>query len=205
MAEFVTQILTTDGPKLIDYNALANKPLADTTLTQAGSFADAQAVGEMKTQFENDMQELSTNLQELSSEVTDLTPEDIGALNTENVVNNLITDTEGYALDARQGAELARQVAQKASTARYQATLIASGWSSKVPYTQTVNVEGILLTDDPFVDVDMGDVTSGDSGMTLLEAWSFVGRVTANEGNITAYCYDEKPTVDIPLVLKVVR
>lgn len=94
----------------------------------------------------------------------------------------------------------------KASTAGYTAILPAAGWSSgNVPYGQEVAVPGILETDNPFVDVDMSGAYTGNQGTALTEAWSFVGRVTAKAGSIAAYCYEEKPTVDIPLVIRVVR
>lgn len=96
-------------------------------------------------------------------------------------------------------------ISQKATTARYSVTLSSSGWSSSAPYTQTVNVSGILATDDPFVDVDMSGATTTAQGMALIEAWGLLGRITANAGSITAYCYEEKPTVNIPIILKVVR
>ena len=98
------------------------------------------------------------------------------------------------------------QVGKKASTNVYYSTLTASGWSGTAPYTQTAAASGILSTDVPFVDVDMSGATGSEAGATLQEAWGFVGRVTVSEsGEITAYCYEEKPTVDIPLILKVVR
>ena len=42
----VTRIRTEKGDLPIDYNALANKPTTDDTLTHSGSFADAKAVGD---------------------------------------------------------------------------------------------------------------------------------------------------------------
>lgn len=123
---------------------------------------------------------------------------------------NALTATEaGYALDARQGKTLddkiTRLSAEAARTASYSATLTASGWSASAPYQQTVSAEGILATDDPFVDVDMSGASGSAQGTALTEAWGFVGRVTAGEGQITAYCYEEKPAVNLPVILKVVR
>lgn len=46
MAEYVTKIRTESGDKQIDYNALANLPQTDATLTKSGAFADAKAVGD---------------------------------------------------------------------------------------------------------------------------------------------------------------
>ena len=108
-------------------------------------------------------------------------------------------------MDAQSGVELAAEVAGKASTAGYTATLLGTGWSAGVPHTQTVAVEGILATDNPFVDVDMSGATTGAAGTALSDAWTLVGRVEAGAGSITAHCYDDAPAVDIPLILKVVR
>ena len=42
-------------------------------------------------------------------------------------------------------------------------------------------------------------------GKALTDAWTFVGRVDTGDGTVTAYCYEEKPEVDVPVILKVVR
>lgn len=46
MADFITGIMTQQGPKKIDYAAIGNRPASDTTLSQSGAFADAKAVGD---------------------------------------------------------------------------------------------------------------------------------------------------------------
>lgn len=102
-------------------------------------------------------------------------------------------------------ADALSAIGQKASTQRFSATLSASGWSSSAPYIQTVNVSGLLSTDDPFVDVSLSGASTTSAATALMEAWGFVGRVNAGAGTITAYCYEEKPAVAIPLILKVVR
>lgn len=123
----------------------------------------------------------------------------------EQIANNLITTEEGKVLDARQGYAIAVILSQKAETADYTAVFSVDKWSSEAPYTQTVPVEGILLTDTPFIDVDMANAENSEKGASLTQAWTFIGRVVANEGSITAYCYEFVPEVDIPVVLKVVR
>lgn len=121
------------------------------------------------------------------------------------VVNSLTMTEAGYALDARQGKVLNEKIAQAATTATYSATLTAAGWSASAPYTQTASAAGVLSTDDPFVDVDMSGASGSAQGTALTEAWGFVGRVTAGNGQITAYCYEDKPAVNLPVILKVVR
>lgn len=46
MPKFVTRIRTSDGDLPVDYNALANLPESDATLSNSGSFADAKATGD---------------------------------------------------------------------------------------------------------------------------------------------------------------
>lgn len=84
-------------------------------------------------------------------------------------------------------------------------TFPVSGWSSTVPYTQTVAAPGLLVTDGHCpADVDMSGATV-DNFASLLESWFAVGRLVTGNGTLTAYCYDEKPTVDLTVHVKVVR
>lgn len=46
MSQYITKIKTNQGDKQIDYNALANLPTPDTTLSVSGQSADAKAVGD---------------------------------------------------------------------------------------------------------------------------------------------------------------
>ena len=95
------------------------------------------------------------------------------------------------------------QLNNKATTNLYTATLTSSGWSSSDPYTQTVSVSGILSTDTPIADVVLDVVTS--TAMTQISAWMCVSKIETANGSITATCLEEKPTIDIPIQLKVVR
>lgn len=91
----------------------------------------------------------------------------------------------------------------KATTALYTGTLTSSGWTSAAPYTQTVNVSGILATDVPIVDLVLSSTTS--TAISQTEAWSCVSKIETAAGSITATCLEEKPAIDIPIQLKVVR
>ena len=97
----------------------------------------------------------------------------------------------------------AKDIKLKAETAIYNGTFSSSGWSGSAPYTQTITVSGVRSTDYPFVDIDLSDVSNASA---VIEAWAMVGRCTVSADNkVTAYCYEDKPTVDIPIVFKVVR
>lgn len=95
------------------------------------------------------------------------------------------------------------QLSGKATTTVYTATLTSGGWSSSAPYTQTVNVSGILATDNPIVDVVLDANTS--TAMSQISAWVCVSKIVTSDGSITATCLENKPITDIPIQLKVVR
>jgi hypothetical protein len=83
-------------------------------------------------------------------------------------------------------------------------TLSKNGWSTSAPYTQTVSMNGIKASDNPVVDINMASATTSNSS-DLIAAWGLVGRIATNNNSITAYCYEEKPTVDISVNLMVVK
>lgn len=127
------------------------------------------------------------------------------AITKEKVANNLTTTEEGKALDARQGKILSDEVTKRATTAFYKGTLTKSGWSGAPPYSQTVSISGITASDTPILDVDMSDITKPSDGIDRSGNWSRIGRAVTGENQITIYCYEEKPVVDLPFVLKVVK
>lgn len=95
------------------------------------------------------------------------------------------------------------QLNDKATTTLYTATLLSSSWSNSAPYTQTVNISGILSTDVPIIDVVLSSTTS--TAKSQMESWSFVSKIDISSGSILATCFEEKPTIDIPIQLKIVR
>lgn len=106
---------------------------------------------------------------------------------------------------ARSEAAAAKAAADtKAVRAVYTATLTAGGWSVSAPYTQTVTVAGLKAADMPVVDVDMSAATA-DTAAEIQGAYALIGRMTTGENKMTAYCYEEKPEMNLGLNLLVVR
>lgn len=81
--------------------------------------------------------------------------------------------------------------------------LPASGWSSTAPYTQTVAVEGLPEVDRPTADWDFSGATL-DNYEALAEGFACITRLVTAAGSLTAYCYAEKPAVDLSVFLKAV-
>ncbi len=83
------------------------------------------------------------------------------------------------------------------------ATLTTASWTGTTsPYSQSVAVSGILATDTPIIDI----VTSGtySTDEARIEAWGYIYRAVTADGSITFYA-TEKPTVSLPIQIKVVR
>lgn len=61
MADYITRIRTESGDLPVDYNALANLPQSDATLTKSGRFADAKAVGDKINYINSEIKELNSS------------------------------------------------------------------------------------------------------------------------------------------------
>lgn len=83
-------------------------------------------------------------------------------------------------------------------------TFSASGWSENLPYTQQVAVQGIRVTDYPIIDIDMSNTTV-DNNEELLTNWGYIGRIVTDDNSLTAYCYEDKPTLDLSVNLITIR
>lgn len=81
-------------------------------------------------------------------------------------------------------------------------TLLASGWSSSVPYTQTLTVQGVNAGDEPIIAAGKPLTLDSASYKALNKAFGMIDRITTGDGTITAYCYTNKPTVNVPIVIK---
>lgn len=80
-------------------------------------------------------------------------------------------------------------------------TLLASGWSGSVPYTQTVDVPGIKATDK----VQLMSAVKKDTPAETAKMWEkMAGMIKAGEaldGQAVFYCPSKKPTEDFNVKL----
>lgn len=84
-----------------------------------------------------------------------------------------------------------------------QVTLTAAGWSGNGPYTQKVNVSGVLASDR----VHWGVVYSSNAQTALAEkeAFALVDDLDSAAGSVTFTCFEEKPGVNLTIALEVNR
>lgn len=168
----------------------------DTTLTVYGAGAEAEATGkaiEAAKKVAEDHAAVTANPHKVSKEQVGL-----GNVDNTSDMDKPVSNAQKEAIDH------AISVAnEKATTEMLKGTLLASGWSDSAPFTQTVTIEGILKDDYPLVDIDLSEV---EDVKRVIEGWCMVGRLKVDSDHtIIAYCYEEAPAVDIPLVFKVVR
>lgn len=82
-------------------------------------------------------------------------------------------------------------------------TTLDTTWTgSSAPYSKTQAVAGILATDTPVIDIVMSGTYATDEARA--SAWGNIYRITTAADSITLYA-KEKPTVSLPIQLKVVR
>lgn len=81
-------------------------------------------------------------------------------------------------------------------------TLLAAGWSSTAPYTQTVSVAGITADDKPIASLYLSDGITAAEVKLQSKAFACVDRATTGTGNITVYCYNKKPAADFQIQMK---
>ena len=81
-------------------------------------------------------------------------------------------------------------------------TFTADGWSSVVPYTQTIAVEGITESLNPRIDLKVSENVV--TGKAEEIAFSYFTRVTTGDGILTAYCYETKPNIDVTIMIEVI-
>lgn len=86
-------------------------------------------------------------------------------------------------------------------------TLFASGWSSSGDgFEYTLKVTGIKSTDNPHITPVYAGITNISLSKQQMDAWAHVSKAAAwTDGIITFSAIDEKPTVDIPIQIEVMR
>lgn len=80
----------------------------------------------------------------------------------------------------------------------FQAVILASGWSATPPYTNTVSIIGVQ-------EADMPHIAAVITTAQIREAWCFVTGGTAKKDAIEFTALEDKPTVDIPIQVEVLR
>lgn len=88
-------------------------------------------------------------------------------------------------------------------SANYTAILTADNWSGDTaPYTQTVEMTDITAETSPIIDLSVSDDI--DVGKEEIAQWSYITKAVTDENVIVFSCYEDKPTIDLNIKVKVV-
>ena len=121
-----------------------------------------------------------------------------------DLIVNDVTGTKVYKLyngkngkDGRDG--ITTVVSQKQF---FNATFTADGWQgTNAPYTQTIALEAMTEELNPIVDLVVSDVVA--VGLAEELNYNYITKITTGNQSLTAYCYKEKPTVDLNIIVEV--
>lgn len=83
------------------------------------------------------------------------------------------------------------------------ATISTSWTGSDAPYTQTVSISGVLVSDTPHI-IPMYSTTL-ETAKAQKEAWAKVSKSETAADSIIFTCFEEKPTTAIPIQIEVIR
>ena len=134
---------------------------------------------------------VGTTMPRTNYEQTDSTKADYlkGKDALDRKIEKAVTDSKAYA---------------DGKTKIFSTVLVAGNWTgTSAPYTQTIHIEGILETDNPFYGV-MYDADQ-DTRLAQKEAFAMVDDLDTADGSVTFTCFEEKPGVDIPIRMEVHR
>ena len=183
-----------DAPLPDDFNRIEGnvQDLQNTKETPAGAQAKADAAEtSAKSYADNIGTALSGIIGSLGSLLTTVKTNIVAA------INSLKSE-----LDAHKAETASINAIGHVYAAEFTATLSTSWSGSAAPYTQTVTINGITSAHNPIIDVVMSGTYSTDQ--QRIEQWGYIYRAVTGTNQITFYA-SEKPTVSLPIRVKVVR
>lgn len=135
------------------------------------------------------------NIQDAVETINDKVEDRVTIEAMNETVEELTTDIEN----------INRKAEGKANTVTLYTTIFTSGFdrNSSKPYSQTISVPGILETDNPIIGILKSE--SYEAAVEQRDAWGTISRITCGNDEITVYCYEEIPTIDLKIQIKVIR
>lgn len=113
-------------------------------------------------------------------------------------ISNTNAEISDISFDVMNGIEIIQSSSDDRS-----ATLLAEDWvGESAPYTQEISVLGITEDVVPLI----GLVVSNDveTGTEEKKEWGYITNATSGINTITFSCYQDKPTIDLNISIKVV-
>ena len=200
-------------------NAVLYTPqdLTDGQKTQARNNIEAGTSNitsdDISTQIDNNSVKFN-GAQDLTEEQKLQARNNIGAGTSNLTTKNITSIIEGSAIKYTSAQDLSTSEKTQARdnigagvsnliTFTRTATCTVANWAGTGPYTQELTVQGIVADSQPVIDYDFSGATTSNID-TLLDEYNKVNRFVTGTNKITAYCYGNKPTIDVPINILVV-
>lgn len=82
-------------------------------------------------------------------------------------------------------------------------TALAADWvGASAPYTQTITVNGLTSSLNPVIDVVISSTVQ--TGLEEQKQWGYITKATTGTNSLTLSCYENKPTIDLNIMIEVV-
>lgn len=182
MSNLIKKIRTQSGDAQIDYEALANLPTSDKTLTQEGSFADAKEVGDRLSQLSDEIGDLKENGTSIGSGVTTAQAESLWALVQKTAFTEQLTDEELNAFKTAWGIV---EVVIPATGITLDKTTLS--FTDSTSQTLTATVEPSDTTDEVVWTSNAESVATVANGV-VTPIGNGSCTITATAGNYSANC-----------------
>lgn len=92
--------------------------------------------------------------------------------------------------------------------AEYTGTFLSTGWVADTVYAykQTISISGLLASYTVRPDVDVAlTMTAKDTDAEVLAGFSLIQVFDTGASSLTAYCMDEAPSINVPVVVRVFK
>ena len=172
------------------------------SVLQAEAIAEAKKAGTDAQTAAESAQEVANNAQ-------------VAAENAHEAANNAQTAADEAKNLAESKSQEAEQNAKRYTDSKHNiftVTLTAEGWTGEAaPFTQSVDVEGILETDRPhwgliYSDIEEGvETTVHELKLAEKEAYNVVDDLDTANGSVTFTCLEEKPAIALTIQMEVNR
>jgi hypothetical protein len=129
-------------------------------------------------------------------------------VNIDDIVNDLNTEGVKIPLSAAQGKKLGDAINElvtgKADKTPVIPAVFTLDWiGAEPPYTQEIPIEGITEYDTPVI-APVYSTIDLELALEQKAAWNCIDTIETDDGKIIGICFSEKPTVALPVQIKVV-
>lgn len=174
----------------------------DTLESSIGTLSQTVSTqGESITSLQSQVSSNDTDIANLQG-ITTTQGQSISSLQSDVSALSQSVTTQGQNISTLQSniSTINSELSGKAKRYIYNTTLGTTWSGNSAPYTQTINISGILSTDTPHITPVYGEDIASET-----QAWSLVTRAVTSDGSITFYCYGDKPTISLNLQIEVIR